>query len=419
MAQKYFDPKDRTHEYMLDNGLKLLVYCDKSMTGAHFCLNFFSGSFEDSKSGTAHFLEHLTIHPRIPEAKEKEHFVFNLGAEYGPDRSTSYDDTCYSATVPVKHLAKAVQYIFDVTFNLPDKLQDVEKQRAIILRELYEECDDLASDRKVDDAQWKQIFRGTPFEPFYAVIGTQKTIKSITTEDLVSFKRAHYIPANAILVVATSESPDSIFRKLNACDINKTTVSRKTRTLPKLFVPNTRDVVVRERHTTECVREVSGNCMITLNSLTPNRYENSWIEMLFNHKANELIREHQQLVYSVLVSRDIITFHDLFTAKILVAGGKKAKHSQALLEGLTELHAADKKSFNILKQCEINGLLLKQWTPSEAVDYLINLHDPDLSYQKTVAEQYRLDSRITFKRVQELWHDFFTTRLHFYLLQYK
>jgi predicted Zn-dependent peptidase len=419
-AKKYFDPLSCTTSFMLDNGLKLLVYNDPTFLGSHLHLNFYSGSLEDKKSGEAHALEHVTIHQDIPEAMEEKYFVFDLLSDDVPVRGTSYDDTSYCVSVPNNKLLPAGQFLVDITMNLPLPLQDVEKQLAIIYREYIEECDMLGSDLKVDRSQWKQIFSGTPYEKLYSVVGNAKSIKSLTAEDLYKFKEKHYIPKNAILIVLTSLNPKRVYTALNGLQIRNEETKEKERSSLMIEISNKRDVLERVRHTRECISEVGGNCMITLNCLTPYRYENDWVSLLFQHKARNLIRENHKLVYSVMSHKDVVGKYDLFTAKIIVEGGRKnTKQSKTLLEGLLELTEEDKKSFEMLKQKHINSFLLRRWSDDDVTDYLTNLNDPDWVWQKTIKEQFHLDHSITFDVLRNHWDMFFSTKLYFDVLHFR
>jgi predicted Zn-dependent peptidase len=422
MNKKFFDPITRVEEFVLDNGLKLLVYNDPSMIGVYIALNFYSGSFEDKISGEAHFLEHVTIHPTVGDEHEEHHFVFNMNATGTPVRATDYDDTLYSVLVPFPKLHQAAQYLFDITFNLPLPLKDIEKQRKIIVRELIEECDELAYSRKVDEVQWTQIFAGTPYEKLFSVLGTKKSINAITEDDLITFRNTHYVPSNAVLIIVSNSSPYSIYKTLNTCEISNKNVLRKQRTSLKLSLPQNREIITRELKTSECVREVSGNCMITVNSIIPYAYDNVWAYSLFESKAHELIRENQHQVYSVSATRDLIALYDFFTVRILVDATKKhkTKKSQQLIESLFELKDSDQQLFERIRQRELNAHLLRRWLPEDIVDYLIKLHDPDYCHQKTITAQYSLDSDITYDSFKnKTWPSYFNTNIHFCLVKYQ
>jgi zinc protease len=128
-----------------------------------------------------------------------------LGAELST--TAAVDATYVELHVPVARLADALPIMADVVARptFPEaELQRLRDQRLASLLEMADDPEQLvqvAFPRVVFGPQYRY---GTP------LIGTQVSLKGVTTADLKAFHAAQYTPANAVLVVAGDVTADAI-----------------------------------------------------------------------------------------------------------------------------------------------------------------------------------------------------------------
>ena len=122
-----------THEYMLDNGLKLIVREDHRAPVAVTMVWYKVGSVDEprGKGGLSHMLEHMMF-KGTPTLKPNEHstIIANLG---GKDNAfTSYDYTAYFEILPSWELETSLRLESDRMANLVLKEEDFAPERQVV-----------------------------------------------------------------------------------------------------------------------------------------------------------------------------------------------------------------------------------------------------------------------------------------------
>ncbi len=149
------------------------------------------------RNGLAHFLEHMAFKGaagrnarEIAEVVEASGAVMNAATDY---ERTSYFVRCLSADAPA---------MLDVALSLvfaPDHPpEEIEREKGVVLQEIGEAADqpdDLVFEL-AQAASWAGHPLGLP------VLGTEKTLKRVTRDDLIGFASDSYSPRRTVVSVA-------------------------------------------------------------------------------------------------------------------------------------------------------------------------------------------------------------------------
>ena len=191
-------------EYRLVNGLRFLLYPDRSQQQITVNITYLVGSRHEGygEAGMAHLLEHLMFkgtpnHPRI----SRELAV--RSATYGG--TTWHDRTRYFETFPAgeDNLAWALDLEADRMVNTYISARDLESERTVVRNEWERfESDPGKSleERVLATAFLWHNYGNLP-------IGAPSDIENVPVERLRRFYRKHYQPDNAVLVVAGRFDP--------------------------------------------------------------------------------------------------------------------------------------------------------------------------------------------------------------------
>ncbi|MDR1375239.1 MAG: insulinase family protein [Holosporaceae bacterium] len=190
-------------EFRLKNGLQVICVEKKSSPIVLFSIWYRCGSKCDavSKTGVAHYLEHMAI----ASDKLSRDFLEGMGAEH--NAFTSINLICFYEIVPLKALDRIFEYEAK-RMELPS-INDEEfvGEKGAILEERNQRVDN-----DPDGAQ-REVLLSNIFNREIggsALIGWKHEIESIQKQDLYEFHQKWFAPNNAILVIVGDCSPDDV-----------------------------------------------------------------------------------------------------------------------------------------------------------------------------------------------------------------
>jgi predicted Zn-dependent peptidase len=184
---------------VLSNGIRLVTERIPYLKSVSIGIWINSGSRDedDNNSGISHFLEHLAF--KGTEKRSSRQIAFEMDSIGGQiDAFTSREYTCYSAKVLDEHLPIALDLLSDILLNSTLKLEDIEKERQVILEEI-KYVEDNPSDY-IYDLLYKSVWSGHPLGR--SILGKPETIKKINRDRLSNHLGKHYIPKNIIIAAA-------------------------------------------------------------------------------------------------------------------------------------------------------------------------------------------------------------------------
>ncbi len=191
-----FNPESFT----LDNGMQVVVVSDHRAPVVTHMVWYKVGAADDppAKSGIAHFLEHLMFKgtPTVPPGEFSKIVARNGGRD---NAFTSHDYTAYFQNVAVGKLELVMRLDADRMANLVLSDEVVDRERAVVIEERRSRTDNEPASifsEQLGAAQFMAHPSGIP------VIGWEHEIRTLVKEDALAFYRRHYVPNNAILIVA-------------------------------------------------------------------------------------------------------------------------------------------------------------------------------------------------------------------------
>ena len=200
-------------EYLLGNGLRVLLFPDQSKPTVTVNMTYLVGSRHEGygETGMAHLLEHMVFkgtpkHANIPQE------LTDHGAR--PNGSTWYDRTNYFETVPATdvNVDWALDLEADRMVNSYIAKKDLMTEFSVVRNE-YESGENspfnVLMERTLSTAYiWHNYGKST--------IGARSDLEAVPIERLQAFYRKYYQPDNAVLMVAGKFDPPSMLARVNA-----------------------------------------------------------------------------------------------------------------------------------------------------------------------------------------------------------
>lgn len=158
-----------------------------------------------SPAGIAHFLEHKIF------AQEDGVDPFTFFSESGcySNAYTNYKVTCFIIGGS-KELEKNLDFLIDFVHQPYFTKENVEQEKDIIVQEIRMYQDNPGY--QVSETLSKNIYLQLPF--YNQVIGSEKSVRSVTVEDLNTCYQAFYQPQNMFLVMTGNFDPITVMEQL-------------------------------------------------------------------------------------------------------------------------------------------------------------------------------------------------------------
>ncbi len=198
----------------LANGLKLLIVEQHELPLADFVLVVGSGSTADpaGKMGlanlTASMLREGTTTRKSLDIADQAAF---LGINLSP--TSSWESSSFSLHTPTLQLDSALALFADVALHPSFPSNEFERLRKNRLTELLQIRDQGPA---IANLVFPAIIYGNVHPYGLASIGTEASVKSLTSADLQSYYQTNFKPNNATLIIVGDVNPDRIEQKINA-----------------------------------------------------------------------------------------------------------------------------------------------------------------------------------------------------------
>ncbi|HEY8487020.1 MAG TPA: pitrilysin family protein [Limnochordales bacterium] len=184
----------------LPNGLQVYVYEDHSVPVAAVSVWYRVGSKDEppGRRGMAHLLEHLMFKgSRHVPPEEHARLIQRMGGI--SNAFTSSDVTVYWQKLPASQLELALWLEAERMANLVLTQEKLATEREVVKEEFRQALQNNPIGLAIDRFHaW--MFEGTPYA--WTPAGAIEDLDAVRLEDLESFYRTYYVPANAVLVVA-------------------------------------------------------------------------------------------------------------------------------------------------------------------------------------------------------------------------
>lgn len=210
------------YEASCGNGLPLVIDSRPGSGTVYIRVTVRAGSRDEptGRGGLAHLLEHLLFkegHDADGARNAGFSDLRSVGAAV--NASTSFEETEFHAEVPPERFDEGVEALLDLVTAPARQTEgplfvraDVEKEKRVVLQEVA-----LARVDPLAVAAWtvlRDVFPGDPIgQP---VIGTRRSLRSITVPDLGAFYRTHYTTERMFVVVAGDVDPQAAYARVCA-----------------------------------------------------------------------------------------------------------------------------------------------------------------------------------------------------------
>ncbi len=192
-------------EYVYENGLRLLLFPDRSNQQVTVNITYFVGSRHEGRgeTGMAHLLEHM-VFKGTPTHQDIWRLIEDHGGSF--NGTTWVDRTNYYETLPTVdkgNLEFAIALEADRMINSLIAAEDLETEMTVVRNE-FEMGENnpisILSERMMSTAYlWHNYGKST--------IGSRSDIERVPVENLRAFYKKNYQPDNAMLVVAGDFDP--------------------------------------------------------------------------------------------------------------------------------------------------------------------------------------------------------------------
>ena len=189
-----------THDFTLDNGLRVLIREDHRAPVAVLMVWYKVGSYDEApgETGLAHVLEHMMFRGTENLAPgEFSKLVSRFGGE--DNAYTSYDFTAYFEKFEVSRLPLMLELEADRMMNLTISDEDFVRERNVVMEERRQRTDD-----NPQALAWERFAALTRPGSGYAspIIGWREELAQLQPQQARDWYQHWYVPGNATLVIA-------------------------------------------------------------------------------------------------------------------------------------------------------------------------------------------------------------------------
>jgi predicted Zn-dependent peptidase len=196
----------------LQNGLRIVTEKITHVKSVAAGVWIGAGSYRETRAnnGISHFIEHMLFKGTNKRtAKDIAQAIDDIGGQI--NAFTSRDCTCYYSKVLSNHLDLALDIISDMLFNSLYDPKDVLLEKNVIAEEIsmYEDTpEELVHDLLMEKA-WQKNPLG------YSILGTSKSLKKISRDDIREYMNNYYTPKNAVIAVVGNFNERLLFDLIN------------------------------------------------------------------------------------------------------------------------------------------------------------------------------------------------------------
>ncbi|MBN9391389.1 MAG: insulinase family protein [Chloroflexi bacterium] len=194
----------------LKNGVRVITNAMPHTQSVSTILYYGVGSRyeEDRIAGISHYIEHMVFKgtKKRPTAKEISEAIEGVGGVL--NASTGREITNYWAKVPKENFELSFDVLSDMLLNANFDPAEIEKERKVIIEELHQTLDsppDLVNE-DINAVLWGAQPVGRD------IGGSDETVGGITREDLLTYMKQYYLPADMVVSVAGNIQHDEVVK---------------------------------------------------------------------------------------------------------------------------------------------------------------------------------------------------------------
>ena len=390
----------------LSNGLRIIIVPVKNNPAVTVLVMVETGSNYETKTenGLSHFLEHMcfkgtTKRPKVTDiAKELD----GLGAQN--NAFTSNEFTGYYAKAAKKYFSKLLEIVSDLYLNPTLPVDDVEKERGVILEEIsmYEDL----PQRKVGYVLAELMYGDVPAGR--STLGSRENIKKFRRQDFVDYRNKHYVASKTIVIAAGDVSEQAVLKevKKNFKDIS---TDKKISKLPVKETQKTPGLLVHRKKTDQTHMIMAFRAYRARDKRIP--AVTLLAEILGQGMSSRLfskLRDEMGACYYVRAEHDEGTDHGVFAISVGVNVSRIEEVVKVLLaecDKLSRIPVSDEE-LQKAKEHHVGHLYLNLET-TDAIAEFYAAQEITTGKLKTPQELEKIIRKVTAKDIMEVAKDIF------------
>jgi predicted Zn-dependent peptidase len=187
------------HREVLPNGLTVITEEMQHIRSVSIGIWIKTGSRDEEPqwNGISHFVEHMVFKgTKHRSAEDIARQVDSIGGNM--DAFTAKECICFNVKLLDEHLPIALDVLSDLVLNPVFDMQDITRERGVILEEIKmdEDSPDYLVHEIFTQNFWKDHPLGKP------ILGTKDTVKKFEREPVLDFYSKRFAPGNVIICAA-------------------------------------------------------------------------------------------------------------------------------------------------------------------------------------------------------------------------
>ncbi len=189
----------------LQNGIRLILEPLPYVESASVGIWVGAGSADETarEAGLSHVIEHMLFKgTETRSARDIAADTDALGSN--ANAFTGKEATCYYIRTLSSHIEESAEILLDMFLRSTFDPEELEREKNVIFEEMKmseDSPEDLAH-----DVLTRIVFRGTNLES--DVIGTRSSVKAITRDDILAYRKRQYSPGKILVSIAGNFDPD-------------------------------------------------------------------------------------------------------------------------------------------------------------------------------------------------------------------
>jgi predicted Zn-dependent peptidase len=311
---------------VLPNGLTVITEEMKHIRSVSIGIWIKTGSRDEDLqwNGISHFIEHMVFKgTEHRSAEDIARQVDSIGGNM--DAFTAKECVCFNVKVLDEHLPIAMDILSDLVLNPVFAVQDIGRERGVILEEIKmdEDNPDYLVHEIFTQNFWKDHPLGRP------ILGTKDTVRRFARDPVLDFYKQRFAPGNLIVCAAGNLKHDEFVELVARHFKHMKPAKNGFHTLPPKIVPH---IIMRNKKALEQVQICVG---VPSHPIAHERRHASYIlsTLLGGGMSSRLfqnIRERQGLAYAIY--SDLTPYRD--TGCLSVYAGTSRASAERVVQSI-------------------------------------------------------------------------------------
>ncbi len=369
---------------VLDNGIRVLTECQQETHAVSLGVWVGNGSRHEAASvnGISHFVEHMFF--KGTNRRSAHSIALEIDSVGGVlNGFTSRELSCYYVKVLAEKLPLAIDLLGDLLCHSLFDLDEIEKERQVILQEIAMVEDN--PEEYIHEMFIQGFWAGHPLGR--PIIGTSQTIGEIDRSQMLSFLKDRYFGENLIVVAAGN---------LDHAEVVKL-VDETFAEMPRHGAPaqNRQPLTVRQIQVTTRALEQTHICLGV--EALPHDHQGRYVAYLLNNilggnmssRLFQHVREDLGLAYSIY---SYLSAHSDSGALVMAAGTKAENAPLAVRTMLHEL--------NVLRQEPVSADELRSAKDNLKGSLLLSMESSDNRMTRLAQNELFLGRSVSLEESQ-------------------